>query len=454
MRRAAACLLAAALVLGWATPGSAQARSGELDPTYGSGGVAMTGFGVGGPEPGTTLLAGAEGSAVLENGGMVVRLQPDGALDTGFGTAGRLRTAFSLGGGRSFGSGAVALDPQGRVLVFGSISDKNKTAIGPENRPVWASVAAVARFTAEGRLDRSFGEGKGYFEGSLGIGPESTSGLVRVNALAGGVDSEGRPVLVVGSPSPGGGCLSKPSVESHPVAVARLSEAGQLDPTFGGGDGVSPISGSGLSPVLKVAGEESVVGVGRVGSLSASCGVGTTIYRLGAGGEPVLGFGPGGRRVFRHLRLSLVEPSGSLILSGQARRTLTLSRVLADGVVDPGFGQGGTVKVQLPLKTGIHIRPATVDPQGRLLLAGFVASPRSGPPRQSSFVVGRLLSDGRLDRSFGKEGWIFTRLPRRLELISARAALDPQGRLLVGGIVTKPGHPDGAFVVARYLLGS
>lgn len=455
MRRAAACLLAAALVLGWATPGSAQARSGELDPTYGSGGVAMTGFGVAGPEPGTTLLAGPEGSALLENGGTVVRLQPDGAVDTGFGTGGRLKVAFSLGGGRSFGSGSVAVDPEGRVLVFGSIDNKNRTAIGPENRPVEASVAAVARFTAEGKLDRSFGEGKGYFEGSLGIGPESTSGLTRVSSLAGGVDSIGRPVFVAGSPSPGGGCEAKPTVIPQPVAVARLTESGQLDPTFGGGDGVVPISGSGSSPALATAGtEETVVGVGREGSFKASCGIGTTIYRLGGGGEPVAGFGPGGRRSFKVLKLSLVEPSGSLILAGQVGRTLTLSRVLGNGAVDRGFGTGGTANVVLPLATGIHVRPAALDSQGRILLAGYVASPRSGPSKPSSFVVGRLLPDGTIDRGFGKEGWIFTRLPRPLQLISARATFDSEGRLLVGGVVTRPGHSVGAFAVARYLFGS
>lgn len=446
---------AALLALGSPMTASALGREGRLDSAYGKEGIAMTGFGLAGPEPGTTVAAGAEGSAVLENGGTVVRLRPDGPLDTGFGTAGRLETAFSLGGGRSFGSVAAAVDPEGRVVVFGSISDKNQTATGPENQPVTASAAAAVRFTAEGKLDQSFGEGKGYFEGSLGIGPESTSGLTIVSALTGGVDSKGRPVFVAGSPSPGGGCQSKPTVEPHPVAVARLSESGQLDPSFGGGDGVTPISGSGSSPVLKLVGaEETAVGVGRVGGLKASCGIGTTIYRLGPGGEPVAGFGSGGHRAFRRLKLSLVEPSGSLILSGQEGRTLTLSRVRGDGAPDPAFGRGGTTKVKLPLKTGIHVRPATVDFQGRILLAGFVASPRSGPPKRSSFVVGRLLADGRLDRGFGSKGWILTRLPGRLELISAPATLDPEGRLLVGGVVTRPGRPVvGAFAVARYLLG-
>lgn len=458
MRRVAVCLLGAAVLApGLAAPSSAQARTGQLDRSYGHDGIAMTGFGTAGPEPGTTLAAGAEGAAVLENGGTVVRLQPDGALDTGFGTAGRLATAFSLGGGRSFGPGAVAVDPEGRVLAFGAIYEKNETAAGPENRPVSASVAAVFRFTAEGKLDQSFGEGRGYFEGSLGIGPEvaqePTAGLTRVSAMKGAVDSEGRPVLVAGSPSPGGGCLAKPTVEPHPVAVARLTESGQLDATFGGG-GVVPISGSGSSPVLKTAGAgETIVGVGRIGGLKASCGVGTTIYRFGPGGEGVAGFGPGGHRAFSRLKLSLVEPSGSLILSGQAGRTLTLSRILGGGSPDGAFGRGGTAKIELPLRSGIHVRPAAVDPQGRILLAGFVASPRSGPPRRSSFVVGRLLPGGRLDRSFGNKGWIFTRLPGQLELISAPATLDPEGRLLVGGVVRRAGRADGAFAVARYLLG-
>jgi hypothetical protein len=68
----------------------------------------------------------------------------------------------------------------------------------------------------------------------------------------------------------------------------------------------------------------------------------------------------------------------------------------------------------------------------------------------------RLRRSGRLDRSFGDNGWIITPFARPLELESATAALDLRGRLLVAGLVSAPHRRqnDGSgFALARYLLG-
>jgi hypothetical protein len=73
-------------------------------------------------------------------------------------------------------------------------------------------------------------------------------------------------------------------------------------------------------------------------------------------------------------------------------------------------------------------------------------------PKHSAFVVARLLPSGKPDLGFGNRGWITTRFHRPLEVTSAQATLDPRGRLLVAGTVTKP-HREGGFAIARYLLG-
>lgn len=153
----------------------------------------------------------------------------------------------------------------------------------------------------------------------------------------------------------------------------------------------------------------------------------------------------------------LVEPSGALILDERYGRTLKLVEVDPEGNPYPGFGEEGVAKVRLPAVVGLHLEPAAVDTKGRILLAGFVGSPISVPEKgqpRSSFVLARLLPDGRPDPSFGRHGWLFTHLPGKRELISTQATLDPKGRLLIGGMVTKPHHHNGAFTVARYLLGS
>jgi uncharacterized delta-60 repeat protein len=236
-----------------------------------------------------------------------------------------------------------------------------------------------------------------------------------------------------------------------------LTEPGQLDPSFGGGDGVSgPIEDSTSVPALELDGDgAAVVGVGRINSRQAECEPGTTLYRFRQNGGRMKSFGSGGVRVFTRLHLAFVEPSGAMILSRRAARTLRLVRIAPDGSRDMGFGRHGVAEAHLP--AGLHVRPVAVDARGRILLAGFVGSPsgstKKGKPKHSSFVVARLLPDGRPDSSFGSRGWIFTGLPRPLEITGARATLDPQGRLLVAGTVVERPERAAAFAVARYVLG-
>jgi hypothetical protein len=286
--------------------------------------------------------------------------------------------------------------------------------------------------------------------------------LTEATALGGRVDSAGRPLFVAGVEGVFAACEGHGEGGVQPQALVRLTEAGRPDPGFGAGTGISPIVGAGNTRSLffgLAEGEQSVVGVGRGGdSFAAKCGVGTTVHRFGPAGEPLSAFGPEGGREFPTAQLGLVEPSGTMILTeGRGRRTLRLTAIGPEGSPEPGFGEGGVASIQLPPVVGLHVGLAGVDAKGRLVIAGFVGSPTSEPakdqPQQSSFVVARLLPDGKPDPSFGKHGWLFTHLPGRHELISSDPTLDPEGRLLIGGIVTTPKQHDGAFTIARYLLG-
>jgi uncharacterized delta-60 repeat protein len=465
--RAIAAAAVAAIALWCFAPAACAAPPGaRLDSAYGHGGVAMTAFGIAGEEADAELTAIPGGAALVADGleGTAVRFRPGGSQDMPFGDGGRLVVAqgSKLGGSRKhFFPNSITADRHGRVVVFGSQTDSTKTAEGAERVVVSASLAAVLRFGPEGRPDRTFGDGKGFVVGDFGMPEGEADGLTSATALTGRVDSSGRPLFVVGSSGSVGGCLGHGGTGTVPRGLVRLTESGQPDPSFGAGagdgDGVSPLEGSGAFPFLGLdAVDQPTVGVGRVGSFAASCGVGTTVYRFGAEGEPLATFGPAGAREFSAVHLGLVEPSGAMVLGDQYGGTLKLVDVDPEGNAAPGFGEAGVAKVHLPVKVGLHLGPAAVDAKGRILLAGFVGSPVSEPAKgqpRSSFVVARLLPDGEVDRSFGQKGWIFSRLPGRLELTSAQASLDSKGRLLVAGTVTKPRHLDGAFILARYLLG-
>lgn len=133
-------LLGGAVVAG----GSAAAASGSLDPTFGNGGIVVLDNG------GTGVTHDA---ALLPNGDILVgddlgirRLLPNGTLDTTFGAGGFASTTFQDGGQ---GGGYLAVQPDGKILWAGNTGDPDGLT----------SDFAVARFTAGGALDTSFGTG-------------------------------------------------------------------------------------------------------------------------------------------------------------------------------------------------------------------------------------------------------------------------------------------------------
>jgi uncharacterized delta-60 repeat protein len=466
IRRLALMGMCATLVaLGSASGASARTGAGRLDPTYGKGGVTTTAFGLAGEEPGAQLTLGPRGTVLVANHGTAARFGASGSWDTHFGKRGLLSVILASGLDRGLeylSVDSITIDGSGRVVAFGGLTDMGQSATNQEGTLEFAKDAAVLRFAPGGHaLDPSFGEGRGYVESDFGLPPDPLSGLTEASVVGGRVDSAGRPLFVAGVEAVFAACEGHGEGGVQPQALVRLTEAGQPDPSFGAGTGISPIVGAGNTRSLFLGpaeGDGSVVGVGRGGdSYAAKCGIGTTVHRFGPAGEPLRDFGPEGAREFPTAQVGLLEPSGTMILTeGRGRRTLRLTAIGPEGSPEPGFGEGGTASIQLRPVVGLHTELAGVDSKGRLVIAGFVGSPISEPEKgqpRSSFVVGRLLADGRPDPSFGKHGWLFTHLPGRRELISTDATLDSKGRLLVGGIVTKPKQHDGAFAVARYLLG-
>ncbi len=432
-------------------PAAAQAGVGRLDPSYGTRGIASSPSGTAGFEPGVELTVDGAAAFVADGDeGNAVSLRPNGSRDTGLGQEGlfSFKPGSTIEGaeGQEFFPDSVTADHGGRILVFGRAIEMSRQTQGPEGSAVVPSRAAVLRYGADGRLDPSFGEGKGYTIGNFGLAPERQTGLPRISVMSGRVDAANRPVFVVGAAEPVPGCEGRGSVAASPRAVARLTAAGLSDPSFEGG-GTSPIFGVGEALTLDLDGRgRPVVAVGRGGSYAADCGEGSVLYRFRGDGKPMTSFGPHGMREFKTMHLAVVEPSGGTLLSVRRGRTLEVGSVGADGVRDRGFGQGGVARVRLPSESGLRIRPAAVDSHGRILLAGHRRSP-------GSFVVGRLLPDGRLDRSLGKNGWIQARLPKGQEVSDSTAALDSKGRLLVAAFVSSRGLSNGGFAVARFLLG-
>jgi uncharacterized delta-60 repeat protein len=433
-----------------------------LDPSFGEGGRASTSLNLTQYLEKAQLGIAPDGSAVLANHDVLVRFRPDGSRDLGFGDEGELvlgeDTAAEGVAKRFFFPSNIAVDDRGRVLVFGKQTDTREIFnLHGKYTPQPAHSAIALRFSGRGELDPSFGDGRGFIREDFGLASEYPTEIPLVGALTGRVDSRDRPVLVAGVSATTTSCDGNSYITEQPRAVVRLTDTGMRDPSFGGGDGISPIEGStGFRGLELDAADRPVVGVSTIGDVRLRCRIRTTLVRLRQDGERLAGFGADGVRELRGLGLDVVQSSGAMILGQRRKHALVLVRLKSDGERGLNFGGNGLARVALP--HGFHVRPVAVDERGRILLAGYYNSgkPRSAGHRQrsGSFAVIRLLPGGRLDRTFGDNGWIITPFARPLRINSATAALDPRGRLLVAGTVTAPHHEYGGFVLARYLLGS
>jgi hypothetical protein len=455
----AAVLLLALLLL----PAAAQARVGGLDLGFG-GDARVTAPGWL-DDPVKPVFA-SDGSILLLQEGQVVRYRPDGVIDPAFGNGGQVVLPSHLEG-LKFEPSSLAVDTQSRVIVFGAATDPERKFEEPEKlQSIAATWPVIMRLESDGDPDPSFGDGKGYVRSDFGMRAELETAIPLVRGVNGRVDSHDRPVFMVqvagGFPVCG---LGHEAFAWYPRAVVRLATAGTPDSGFGGGDGIAPIWGNS---------GESGLGLDAAGGLAAGVGTqncrlaGNRIYRFDASGAPLANFGVQGSRAYPGLNLSLIEPSGALILDDPALRSRTIARTLLTGHLDPRFGAKGRVNVRMPFGTNRLVQPVGVDAQRRVVLVGSFELPKRvnrGPgkqlpprkarprPPRSFLAVGRLTASGKPDKSFGRRGWIITPVKGR-RFIRANAALDPQGRLVavISG-VGSGGRPwSQPALIVRYLL--
>ena len=453
----AALLLAIAPVAGAAV---------GLDPSFGEGGLSFSPPGTASQGLSIEVEAAPDGSATVSSGGsVVVRFGPQGTWDSAFAGSGDLTfepdPAAAGDSEKTFRPQATAVDSKGRLLVFGAEYDSSETAPtgstegGPD---LTKSEAMVLRFDADGDLDPTFGEGTGFVRYTFGVKSHDYAATVNfpmVSAVAGTVDSKDRPVLAVGAEEGVGGCYAKGNAGVQTRAVVRLTESGLPDPAFGNG-GVVPAAGTYGVPYLGMAAvDQPVIDVGTTGGKQPECHPGATVIRLGENGDRLGAFGSGGVRHLKKFRLALVEPSGGTVLAQTLRDRIELKRLGPGGAVVKSFGRQGVEKLSRPGPRHAMVSPVAVDPQGRILMAGWIGSQEErgkAKKGRSAFVVGRLLANGRPDPSFGEGGWIFTRLAPGAELEGAGATLDSQGRLLVTGVTRGHGEKLAGYVLARYIL--
>lgn len=304
-----------------------------------------------------------------------------GRPDSSFGSKGLTTTSFNREGDQLH---ALAVDSEGRILAGGAagVSSTNE-------------VFGLARYTADGSLDPSFG-GDGKAEVSFADDP-GYGGVVTGIAI----QPDGKIVAA--------GWMRQTTGRVADFAVARLNPDGTLDRSFSD-DGmiVADIAGpddEARDVVLQADGKIVLVGM-------ATAAPKRSAYRIAA------------------------------------------VRYLPNGELDASFGDGGTALLPAAGRGSAYVGGAAVQPDGRLLVAGSTYPPKG--QKEDRFLVARLTEDGALDPSFGSGGFVLTDFPApAFNPAAADVTLDSKRRILVAGEVTRCGDSDcfdelRDLAVARY----
>ena len=201
----------------------AQAVDGDLDPTFGTGGMVMTDLNR------STDLANAvalqsDGKLVVvgqtykdndysDEDFVVTRYNTNGTLDNTFGSRGRVRTDFPA---LAAVPSSVVIQPDGKIVVAG----------GAFPLFTFAGNFEVVRYNPNGSLDTSFGAG----------GIVTTTFPEGSYAFDVALQSDGK-IIAAGTVfvdfNPG-------DQSDTDFALARYNQHGTLDASFGNGSGVCP----------------------------------------------------------------------------------------------------------------------------------------------------------------------------------------------------------------------
>lgn len=431
--------------------GSASAKPGTLDPSFGKGGrltlVRPAGFNT------TDAAQAPDGSLLVATEGSIVRVLPNGRLDPGFGSGGS--APILAPDGLSFRLTELAVDPAGRPVVFGSgigpITDPGYPGnVGPYAQPLHSTSAVVMRYTAAGALDASFAEG-GAFVDHFGLTPGYPSETLAATIATGTLDREGRPVFAVAGAEQ---IFCERSQFTRPARLlVRLDRSGAPDPSFGGGDGAAPVVSEMDAEAISI---DTSGAVTLAGSTPYRCNPQAVVLeRLDASGEPDAGFGGSGVRSYPKQQTAIAMASNrddEIALLTEHDRRRAILRLDPDGKPVRGFGRGGLRglggKGQRSRTNGILL-----DRRGRILTFGGGWGDESSG---SWMAIERILPSGRVDRGFGAQGEVQTQWGR-FDVWSESALFWGKRLLILGsGARTESVAPPRslpALALARYELG-
>jgi uncharacterized delta-60 repeat protein len=360
--------------------------SGQLDPSFGTGGIVTTRVGKTLAHYSPTYNGAAETVAIQADGKIVVagdaamptkqdpsaaalclvRYNSNGSLDTTFGTGGIALAQVNANESEMIHS--LALQSNGDIVAAGFAG----------------SAFLVARFTSNGSLDTTFAHGGVFSDPSLGVAAQA-------NGVA--IQPDGK-ILAAGH--------NGTTASGQEVELVRLNSDGSLDSAFGTGGKVlhqfststNPVSDASGLALQSVNGQSDIITVGQV-TYTSSTGSrlsGAGIERLQPNGSIDTSFGTGGLTLNPNVGSPsgvAVQTDGDLLVSGVTRGSpdWAVERLLPNGTLDSSYGTNGIAQASF---FGKYDKPAALalQPDGSVVAAGLATTSTN----QHVFALSRFLS--------------------------------------------------------------
>ena len=350
-----------------------------------------------------------------------------GALDTTFGSGGKIRTALGFSDDETF---AAAIQSDGRIITAGLSTSLSGT-----------DYFTVARFLTNGVLDpnfnTTFSPGKNsYFTG---------------RAFAVALQSDDK-IVAAGS---SGATLSS----SADILIARYNADGSRDTTFGNGstlNGSSTVDMGGIwesARALAIQTDGNIIVVGESTTNNGTT-YQTVIARLNTNGTLYSIF-DSNTYTTSHAYLVKIQPDEKILIGGIFKNVdentpgLTSSYLMRydkAGTLDPSFGTGGVITISTGTNTVIDAMEILPE-EGKIIIAGTT---KNSTNSTNDLFLMRFNSNGSPDTTFGSNGIVTTDDVDQGEEIAAGFALQSNGKIVFAATYLPPPGPSQTYNFALF----
>ncbi len=231
------------------------------------------------------------------------------------------------------------------------------------------------------------------------------------------------------------------------IHICLSAQPGTPDYSFGDSGKVLNTKFTGDCRAVAVQKDGKIITAGEYESYTLDS-TGLLVARFNANGSIDKSFGNAGKAIIRNIRKSqaisanslAVQKDGKILIcahfitfSSQGPGDIGLVRLNKDGTPDESFGDSGMV-VTSPGRNDM-VGGMALQPDGKILVTGNkgVNANQISP----AFII-RYLPNGKIDKSFGSDGMVYTQLTA--DFYSSAIKINDENKIIIGGVYKNLPH--------------